>query len=108
MNQKTNSKFLYMILFWACPKSGFHIAHKNKAMRSFKEFLMGISSYDPHVEAKIKRFEEDNEGLVIYDEVIESDTFVVDPEIEIMPIIRDRYPKAKYIMMLPMALDGER
>jgi hypothetical protein len=96
-----------MILFWACPKSGFHIAHKNEAMRLFKEFIMGVSSCDPCIEAKIKRFEEDNEGLVVYDEVIESSISVVDPEIEIMPIIRDRYPKAKYIMMLPMASGGE-
>jgi hypothetical protein len=106
MNQKTGSKFLYMVLFWACPKSGFDVAKKNEAMKMFKEMIRNKYPSDPDIEGRLKSFEENNDGLVVFDEVVESDTRVIDPDTEIMPIIRKRYSEARCILISPMIFDS--
>jgi len=104
MNQNTESKYLYNILFWAYPKSGKDVAKKSAMMRIFKEVMTTVHGHEPYFEDKFERFESNNEGLVVYDEVIESDIEIFYPEDGIMPVIREKYPEAKFIQMLPVTL----
>lgn len=99
MNQEVESKQLYRVLFWAFPRSGFDLAKKNTIMKLFKDTLSDEMSNE-----QLKRFEEKNEGLVVYEEVIESDDADPDPDREVMLIIRKKYPEARYIVMLPINL----
>lgn len=103
MDSDTKSKYLYMVLFWGIPKSGYDVIKKNSIMDILKDLMINISEDDPHFEEKIKMFESENEGMVVYHEIVESDSIVLDPEIEIMPVIRKRYPKAKLIKMQHMS-----
>lgn len=99
MDQKIDSKQLYRVLFWAFPKSGFDLARKNTIMSMFRETLP-----DEMLSEQLKRFEEKNDGLVIYEEVIESDDTDPDPDREVMPIIKKKFPDAQYIVMIPITV----
>lgn len=100
----TESKQLYNILFWAYPKSGHDLAKKNRMMRIFKEVMNDIHEHEPHFGDKLDSFESRKKGFVVYDEVIESDNEVFDPEVEVMPVIRNKYPEAQFIQMLPISV----
>jgi len=100
MNQNTEIKYLYTVLFWACPKSGFDLIKKNAVMKILKEALLEFAEKD--IDSKIEGFESKNEGLVTYEEVIESDTLILNPELEVMPIIRKKYPEAQFINIYPL------
>lgn len=99
MNQKVESKQFYRVLFWAHPRSGFDLVKKNTIMKLFKDTLSDEMSNE-----QLKRFEERNEGLVVYEEVIESDELDPDPDREVMPIIKKRFPDARYIIMIPITV----
>ncbi len=99
MNNQIGIKQQFSVLFWSVPKSGFDVARKNTVLNLFKEILensIDPDSWDPE---KMKRFEEVNDGLVIYEEVIETDKKNPDVEKEIMPVIRKKYPGAKFIAL---------
>lgn len=102
MIHKTKIRYLYTVLFWAAPKSGFDVVSKNLLMRLFKEALNEVGDADPHHAEKMQRFEEDNDGLIIFEETVESDKPISNPDTDIMPVIRKRYPNARYIMMIPV------
>jgi hypothetical protein len=102
MNQSTESKYLYNILFWAYPKSGFDVAKKSTMMRIFKDVMSTVHGEEPNFNEMFDRFESRNDGQVVYDKVVESDKEVIDPEEEVMPVIRERYPEARFIQMLPV------
>lgn len=101
MSQKVESKQFYRILFWAHPKSGFDLARKNSIMRLFRDTLPDEMSSE-----QLKRFEEKNEGLVVYEEVVESDNTDLDPDKDVMPIIHKKYPDARYIIMIPITVSS--
>jgi hypothetical protein len=104
MNKITDSMRLYTILFWAYPKSGFDIIKKNDILKLFREIAGEALSGDPDLINKLLQFESEHEGLVLYNETIESNTEIVDPEIEVMPTIQKAYPEANYIIMLPLTV----
>jgi hypothetical protein len=105
MDNNTKIKYLYMVLFWSIPKSGYDVIKKNSIMDILKNLMINSSDDDSHFEEKIKMFESENEGLVVYHEIIESDSIVLDPEIEIMPLIKERYPGAKLIKIQHMSAE---
>ena len=92
-------KYQYSVLFWSHPKTGFHVAKYNAIMN----MLDDLAKEYPHL--KVNSFKELNEingsseGFVPYEEVVESDTKIVDPEKEVMPIIRERYPEARFAFL---------
>lgn len=100
MNQEVESKQFYRVLFWAFPRSGFDLAQKNTIMKLFRDTLSDEMSSE-----QLKRFEEKNEGLVVYEEVIESDELDPDPDREVMPIIKKKFPDAQYIVMIPITVE---
>lgn len=107
MNQIINNMRLYTILFWAHPKSGFDVIKKNDILKLFREIAGDVLSSDPTLINKLLQFEIEHEGLVLYSETLESDRSIIDPEVEVMPIIRQAYPEAKYIIMLPLKVSDK-
>lgn len=107
MEHKTDIKNVYSVIFWANPKSGFDLMRKNAILSMLRDVTNEFSENDPHIEDKIQSFEAENDGMVIYDEVIESDTLITDPETEVMPLIRKKYPEAKYVIMIPMIFNNK-
>jgi len=97
MEKRTKNKYLYIIYFWQNPKSGHDIIRKNMFMNFLKETTLDIFGKDPHLTSSIKEFESRNSGMVINHKIVESDFEIIDAEEEIMPLIRENNPEAKYI-----------
>ena len=93
-------KFIYAVVYWAYPRSGFDVIKKNMVMSIFKEMVKDIQ---PDSAIKTEIFAAEHEGFVTYDIVIESDKRITDAEFEIMPLIRKEYPEAKLLLAIPMS-----
>lgn len=102
MNQNIGTKQFFTVLFWANPKSGFDVAKKNIIMGIFRDALVNIDHPDQVSPERFKVFEEKNEGMVIYEEVIETDVEEPSIESDVMPVIKSKYPSARYIAMIPI------
>lgn len=107
MENKTDIKNVYSVIFWANPKSGFDLMRKNSILKMIREVSNEFSFKDPHLEDKIQSFEAECKGMVIYDEIIESDTLISNPETEVMPLIWEKYPEAKYVIMIPISVKNK-
>lgn len=93
----------FAVLFWATPRSGFDVVKKNVIMNLFREVMMSTSPTDQVSKERFDLFEKKNDGLVIYEEVIETDLENPDVESDIMPVIKSKHPSAKYIAMMPVS-----
>lgn len=101
MDKSTGEKQQFTILFWASPKSGLDVIKKNTILPVLKTVLSDTMKADKSFTEKMKKFEEKNEGLVIYEEIIETDRVPVDVDQDVMPIIMHKYTNARFISMVP-------
>ncbi len=102
MEKATGEKQQYTVLFWANPKSGLDVIKKNTILPILRTVLSDMMKMDRSFPERMKKFEEKNEGLVIYEEVIETDRVPVDINQEVMPLIKHKYPNARFISMIPL------
>lgn len=99
---RTTTLRQFTVLFWANPKSGLDVIKKNTILPILRTVLSDMMKTDKSFPERMKRFEEKNDGLVIYEEVIETDCVPLDIDREVMPLILDKYPNARFITMLPL------
>lgn len=97
-------KYQYSVLFWSHPKTGFQVAKYNAIMNIIEDLSKKYSHLNVNSSKELDEIKANNDGFVPYEEVVESDTEVVDPEKEIMPVIRERYPEARIALIRPIPL----
>lgn len=97
----------YLVYCWIRPQSGFDLASKNKLMEMFREYIEthfeNRHDFDDLDKARA-RFEEQNDGLVVKDFILETDEEVSDCEEQLMPEIRKTYPEAKLLSWQPLPI----
>ena len=91
-----NTKNIYIIFFWRDPKSGLELISKNTFIDKLEKSIVKMFDDDPCFNDLLKDFKTKNIGMVISHKIIESDSKIIDAEEEIMPLIKEEYPEAKY------------
>jgi hypothetical protein len=86
--------FKYIVQCWITPRSGFDLAKKGRIAQLFRSVMRDTFSDDKKVETAINNFEKTHEGLVLESLTVETDTEIIDPDSEILPEIRKKYPEA--------------
>ena len=89
-------KYKYLLQCWVRPHSGFDLAKKNKIITIFKNITSTLYPSEA-LNTAIKKFEKTNEGLIVEPFTIDSNKIIKNPEEDVMPEIRVRYPEAKLL-----------
>jgi len=97
-------KYQYSVLFWGHPKSGFDVANYNTTISMLDELAKENPQLKVNSSKELNEIKTTSDGFVPYEEVVESDTEIVDPEKEVMPTIREKYPEARLAVIRPIQL----
>jgi Zn ribbon nucleic-acid-binding protein len=97
MIKKTTKKFIYKVIFWAYPKSGFDVIKKNVSIQIFKKFLETAFGHNECLERDIDTLFKIHEDKVPIIEIVELDFSIKDADKEILPIIQKMHSGVKNI-----------
>jgi hypothetical protein len=84
-----------MVAYWAYPTSGFDLAKKNTLMQQFKTIMLKVHEEDPNIKEGLDAFEDKHSEKVLHFYLIESDTKLTNPKIDVYPVIHEQHSEAE-------------